>query len=472
MSTATRRRPAPENTFDRRLLAPMMLGSILNPVNSSIIAVALVPIATAFGAPASQTAWLISSLYLATSIGQPLVGRLVDTFGPRRLFVAGAILTGIAGVVGALAPSIGVLIAARVILGFGTCAGYPASMHLIRSEAKRTGMASPAGILTALSIATQTIAVVGPTLGGLLIGVGGWRATLAINVPLAAASLVLGLVFLPRATTLEAGAAAGSRVRIDVAGILLFAATLVALLLFLMDLHVAWLWLLGLAIVLGAAFARRELRARDPFIDVRVFAGNVPLLVTYLRALLAAIVSYCFLYGFTQWLEDGRGLSASAAGLVLLPVFAMGIAVSALTGRRPQIRGKLLVGAATQIVLCVLLLTVRADVPIWFLVVIAIVTGVPQGLNNLAVQNALYYQADPERMGASSGLLRTFFYLGAIFASSATGALFGARADTAGLHELALFMLGAAAVFFVVTVVDRSLARASRENTAKARAVS
>jgi MFS family permease len=70
--------------FDRRLLAPMMVGAIFNPVNSSIIAVALAPIGVAFGAPVSQTAWLISALYLATSVGQPLVGRLVDMFGPGR----------------------------------------------------------------------------------------------------------------------------------------------------------------------------------------------------------------------------------------------------------------------------------------------------------------------------------------------------------------------------------------------------
>ena len=82
--------------FPRHLLPPMMLGAILNPINSSIIAVALVPIGAAFGAPASQTAWLVSALYLATSIGQPLVGRLVDLFGPKRLFLIGAALTGIA----------------------------------------------------------------------------------------------------------------------------------------------------------------------------------------------------------------------------------------------------------------------------------------------------------------------------------------------------------------------------------------
>ncbi|MEV4049273.1 MFS transporter, partial [Streptomyces sp. NPDC049744] len=85
----------------------MLLGSVLNPVNSTIIAVALVPIGRALGAPASQTAWLVSALYLATALGQPVVGRLIDVFGPRRLFLLGTGLVGVAGVVGALAPGLG-----------------------------------------------------------------------------------------------------------------------------------------------------------------------------------------------------------------------------------------------------------------------------------------------------------------------------------------------------------------------------
>ena len=102
------------------------------------------PIGVAFGAPPSQTAWLVSALYLATAIGQPVVGRLVDIYGPRRLYLVGAALVGVAGVLGTLAPDLGVLIVARVLLGFGTCAGYPAAMYLIRSEARRTGHDSPA----------------------------------------------------------------------------------------------------------------------------------------------------------------------------------------------------------------------------------------------------------------------------------------------------------------------------------------
>lgn len=451
---------APVDRFDRRLLAPMILGSILNPINSSIIAVALVPIAVAFGAPAAETAWLVSALYVATAVGQPLVGRLVDVFGPRRLFLAGTILTGVAGVIGLLAPSIAVLVVARVILGFGTCSGYPAAMVLIGREAKRTGQQSPAGVLTALAVATQTIAVVGPTLGGVLVDVGGWRATFAINIPLAIAGVLLGLIVLPRD---DAVPEAGRRFRhLDWPGVGLFAATLVALVLFLMQPHLETLWLLGLAIVLAAGFAVLELRSDDPFVDVRVFAGDRALLATFARSMLAATVSYGYLYGFTQWLEDGRGLSASAAGLVLLSTFLVGILISVTTGRRPEVWPKLLIGGFVQVIVCAALLLVTGASPIWFLVVLAAALGIPQGLLNLANQNALYFQADPNRVGASAGLLRTFMYLGAIIASSASAGFFGQRADTGGLHELAVFMLVACALLVVLVIADRSLRRVGR----------
>ena len=121
----------------------MILGALLNPVNSSMLAVALVPIGIAFGAPPSETVWLVTGLYLATAVGQPVVGRLVDRYGPRPLYLLGAALVGLAGVLGAVAPNLGTLVLARVLIGIGTCAGYPAAMYLIRREADRTGTAQP-----------------------------------------------------------------------------------------------------------------------------------------------------------------------------------------------------------------------------------------------------------------------------------------------------------------------------------------
>jgi MFS family permease len=396
---------------------------------------------------------------LATAIGQPVVGRLIDLYGPRPLFLIGTSLTGIAGIVGTLAPDLGVLILARVLLGFGTCAGYPAAMYLIRSEAKRTGHDSPAGVLTALAVATQTIAVVGPSLGGLLIGLGGWRTTLALNIPLAAAGLLLGALRLPKSAVPERGEGERPAGGLDLAGMALFAAMLVSLLLFLMNPKADHWYLLGLAASAGTGFAVRELRVATPFIDLRVLSGNLPLMATYARALLAYVVSYAFLYGYTQWMEEGRGLSASEAGLAQLPLFTVAILVSTTTGRRKEVRVKLFVGAAGQIAACALLLLLHSSSAIWLLLVTAVVFGIPQGLNNLALQNSVYYQADPERMGSSAGLLRTFGYLGAIVASAANGAFLAHRADTNGLHHLTWFMLASAVLFLVVTVADRALSR-------------
>lgn len=453
--------------FDRRLVPPMMLGSILNPVNSTVIAVALVPIGDAFGAPPSETAWLVSALYLATALGQPIVGRLIDLFGPRRLFLLSTGLVGVAGVVGTLAPGLGVLIAARVLLGFGTCAGYPAAMALLRSEAERTGRDSPAGVLTALAVANQTIAVAGPLLGGLLIGTGGWRLTFALNVPLAAVAVTLGALRLPKQP--RPTARGGAVARIDLPGMALFAATLFSLLLFLMNPHLAAWYLPVTTVCFGAAFAARELRARAPFIDLRVLGGNAPLLATYGRALVAYVVSYAFLYGFTQWTEETYGLSPFHAGLVQIPMFLVGIGVSVTVGRHNGVLGKLLCGAAGQIAACALMPALTASSPVWMLLVVAVVFGVPQGSNSLALQNSVYVQSDPERTGSSAGLLRTFAYVGSMIASSATATSFGERAGTAGMHRLAWIMLGAGVLFLLLTVFDRSLRRPATGPAAPAR---
>lgn len=463
---APRRRQRVKDGFDRKLLPPLISGAVLNPINSTIIAVSLVPIGVAFGEPASATAWLISALYLAAAIGQPVVGRLIDMFGPRRLFLPATALVAIAGAIGTVAPNLTVLILARVILGFGTCAGYPAAMRLIRDESERTGQDSPAYVLTILAISTQTISVIGPSLGGLLIGIGGWRTTFAINIPLALFAFVLGARRFPKAPPLAERRSPTDPKRsldLDVLGMALFAGTLVALLLFLMHPRAEDWYLVVVTVVAGAAFAARELSNAHPFIDLRILTSNRPLLITYARALLAYFVAYSFIYGYTQWLEHGRGLTASQAGLATLPLFATGILVSIVSGRRTEVRGKLVVAAVGQIVGCVLLLTLHPSTEIWVLIVVALVFGIPQGLNSLALQNSVYRQANPDDIGASAGLLRTFGYLGAIISSAAQGAFYGPSADTSGMHHLALLLIGVSVAFLLITVLDRSLSRSTTQ---------
>ena len=75
-----------------RTVSPLVMGSALNPINSSVIATALVPIAAALHVPVGRTSILVSSLYLACAIAQPTAGKLAEEFGPRRVFLTGIVL--------------------------------------------------------------------------------------------------------------------------------------------------------------------------------------------------------------------------------------------------------------------------------------------------------------------------------------------------------------------------------------------
>ncbi len=101
----------------------------------------------------------------------------------------------------------------------------------------------------------------------------------------------------------------------------------------------------------------------------------------------------------------------------------------------------------------------RADSPVWLLVVLSAVVGIPHGLIGPAHQNALYAQADPARMGSTAGLLRTFMYIGALFAAAASAVFFRGGATSSGLHAMAWWLIGVAAVFLVLCTADRSLGR-------------
>lgn len=248
----------------------------------------------------------------------------------------------------------------------------------------------------------------------------------------------------------------------------LFAVLLVALMLFLMEPRAGRWYLPVLSAVAAAGFALRELRVPDPFIDLRVLGGNGPLLATYLRQLLGYTTAYAFMYGYTQWLEQGRGLGASTAGLALLPLSAAALTASALTGRREAVRAKLITGSLLQLAGCAVLLLIGDRSPFWLLLGVGVLLGVPQGLIGLATQTALYRQADPERIASAAGLLRTFMYLGALGASAATAAFYPHRADTAGLHGLALFMLAGSALLLATTLPDRSLGRLTPRDARKA----
>jgi MFS family permease len=144
--TAQTKQTARQAGFSPKFVIAASFGSVLNPVNSSIIAVALVTIGRAFGVGADSTAWLVSALYLATAIGQPTMGRLADLVGPRKVYLAGTALVGLGGLIGYLANSLPTLVIARVVIGFGTSAAYPAVMAMVRRQSQRLHLRTPGSV--------------------------------------------------------------------------------------------------------------------------------------------------------------------------------------------------------------------------------------------------------------------------------------------------------------------------------------
>src|SRR5580704_14517754 len=136
----TNREPKP---FGFRFVAPLALGAALNPINSTMLAVAIVPIADSLHVGVAQAGWLIAGLYLAAAVAQPMMGRLVDLFGPRSVYLASLVFVAVAGVIGWRATSLASLEIARVVLGIGTSGAYPSAMRLFRLEGDRLGVAPP-----------------------------------------------------------------------------------------------------------------------------------------------------------------------------------------------------------------------------------------------------------------------------------------------------------------------------------------
>jgi MFS family permease len=446
-------------TFGFRFMSPLLLGTLLNPVNSAMIATALVPIGRDLHVGSSSTAWLVASLYLAAAVGQPTMGRIAELYGPRKVNAAGFVLVLIAGIGGALAPNLGWLVVVRVLLGIGTSAAYPAAITMIRARADEARIATPGSVLGLISITSQVSAVVGPALGGLLVGLTGWRSIFLVNVPLAVAGLGLGQLWLPRDKGLRRPRpAAGGGFGLDVPGIVLFGAAMTALLLFLMRLrpHPPYA-LLAVAVALFAALVGWELRTAEPFLDIAMLVRDRGLARTYLRYAVHWLVVYSVIYGLSQWLESGRGLSPQATGLVTLPMAAVAAISAAVVSPRALVRGPMLFGTVAMIGGTLALLTLHVTTPVVVIVLMVLVLGLPQGLGSVTNQTALYHQSPPERMGSASGLLRTSQYIGAIVQSSLVGFVFGTRASDAGLHDLAVILSMVGVVLFVITVTDRAV---------------
>ncbi len=439
-------------------------GTILMGLNSAIIAVALIPIASFYndhgGIP-----WLVSSLYIAAAIGSPLGGRFADLFGPRRIYLLGLVIIIAASVAGPFLPSVTWLIIDRVVLGLGTSLQFPAAMAIIRQQAAAREV-SAVRALGIVAVCGQTTAALGPTIGGLVTLVWGWQGIFWVNVPFVLNSLIWVLITVPRDPRgRRSGGVRRVLAKIDPLGILLLIAALVLLMLGLLSLetHPNWLYLVAVAPVI-AALVLWERRTASPFIDVRLFAQYPQVAMTCLRGVATFVSFYCIFYGFPQWLEEFRGMNPGEAGLLVFPTFGVGVVSTILAtrlGHRFTPRVLLIVGNSAMVLAGgLIVLTIHTDAPIWLLIIAGAMMGIPNGFNNLGNQMILHSNAPEAVAGVASGLYRTSQYIGATLA--AVICAFALKADSlnGGITTLGACIGGMGAALLILNLLQfRSTSR-------------
>lgn len=453
-----------KKAISRPILLSMAIGTILNPLNSSMISVALVVLAFDFDVSTTHITLVISAFYLTAAVGQPLMGGLADRFGPRRVFLAGMVLVVISGVLGPFARNFGVLLAARVVQALGTSTAFPSAVALIRSLSATRGGDVQSGLST-IAVANSLGAAFGPIVGGLAVAFGGWQALFWLNIPFALLAMVAVWFAVPPDPKTVGISARKALVDSDPVGIILFAVTVLALLLFVLSLPTSpYWWLIPILAVAAAGFLWREITATSPFLNVRMLGRNRPLLAVYGQFLLFNVVYYGAFYGIPQWLEVVRGYSAAQVGLIMLPLAALGAAstpVASALIRRSSTRFVLIAGSALLCLGSAAILSFDADLSVWLVVAILAIMGIPYGLSNLGLQTRMYSAADGSQVSIAAGLFQTSRYLGAILSTSILGVAFASRIGSSELHIMALIMAVLAAVLIVLNLFPTA-ARVSR----------
>jgi len=434
-----------------RFMLPLLLGTMMNPLNSTMLATALATLCNSFQISNGQGAILITSLYITSTVAQPLMGRLADIYSAKKVNTAGFLLVMLAALTGIFAPTFGWLVVSRILLGLGTSAAYPSAMALIGKRYALEGRPIPGPVLGLTAISAQVTLVLGPTLGGFLTQAFGWRGIFMINVPWVIVGLLLSRALPNYPPANRTDKKMNVWQRLDGTGILLFTAFLMSLLGILTNKEITW-YLLPVVIVAIVALCIWEWQHDAPFIDVKLLVHKPALSAVYIRGMVTSYVLYLMLYGLPQWLQAVRHLQPMHAGMFMLPNSLMAIGAGLLISRikRPTVQNVL--GVAILIAVCGGLFLLNAQIPLAMVMGIGIIAGLAEGTNIIANQSLLNAEAPLAQKGVSFGLFRTAAYIGAILSGSQLKTSFKNGVTDQSFHHLSFYISIACGLLLLLLV--------------------
>lgn len=442
-------------------LGAALLASSLMPLNSTMIAVALPEIAREFARPPGTVAQAVVASYLVAAIVlQGPGGKLGDRLGHRGVLSLGLALVAVGAVLGLVAPALGALAVARVLMAAGGAAIVPATVALLRIELPSQRRGRAFGLFGAVM---SLAAGIGPVVGGELVSAFGWPSIFAANLPvIGVAVAVLAATGRIRRTEPQ------DRPRMDVLGTVLLTATLAALVLGLQTSGSTAAVLLGACAALLVPLVWWERRAADPVVAFRLF-GLVAFTAGSLLVALQNLVMYTLLFELPQVLSALLAVDAAATGRLLVAMTAAMILASLVAGRLTDAIGARLVavGGTVTCLAAVGLLAAAELSSLPSLVLPLAVLGLGVGLATPAAQSASLAAVPRERSGAAAGIGSTMRYLGGVVGVALLGRLVdltGDRPAVLGEHRTILGVFAGALVAGLACAVALP-GRSAREPT-------
>ncbi len=428
MSTVHHQAPAVDRPW--AALWSLVIGFFMILVDSTIVSVANPAIMKGLDAGIDQVIWVTSAYLLAYAVPLLITGRLGDRFGPRRMFLGGLAVFTTASLLCGLAPSIGLLIAARALQGFGASFMTPQTMAVIT----RIFPPNRRGAAMAIWGSTAGVAMlVGPIAGGLLVDGLGWEWIFFVNVPVGIVGFVLASRFVPVLPT--------NAHRFDLLGVALSAIGMFLLVFGIQEGETydwgtivgpitVWGLIITGIVVLAAFLLWQRFQKGEPLLPLALFAdrnfslGNVA--ITAVGFTVASMSLPIIFY-----VQLVRGLTPTQSALIMVPTAVLALVLAPVSGRlidkyNPRwfaVLGVVLLSAA--LFWYAWLINEQAGV-LWLLLPAALM-GFSNAFVWAPIANATTRNLPPRQAGAGSGVYNTTRQVGSVLGSASIAALIQAR---------------------------------------------
>ena len=426
-----------EERRKRLALAGVMLSIFLAAMESTVVATAMPRVVTSLGG-LEMYSWVFSGFLLTSTVTMPLWGRLSDLYGRRPIFLAGLVLFLAGSALSGASRDMTQLIVFRMLQGLGAGSLMPIGMTVV---GELFGLERRAKLQGYISGVWGVASLLGPLIGGVLTDHASWRWVFYINLP-------FGLVAMALITSALADAAGGERRPvIDYAGLGLFAAGVSALLVGVLEAGRVGAWgggdvvgPLAVALVTLPAFLVVERRVAEPILPLRLF-GNRVVLAGAATGFLAGMAMFGAISFVPLFLQSVSGMSATAAGSVLVP-FVLGWVAKSITSARLVLRigYRVVVVAGMACLTLAFLLLSRWSVALTQGTAMrdALLGGIGMGLTMVPMLIAVQSAVPRTDLGAATSMIQFFRTVGGAIGLAVMGAVMAWRLGAGASHAEAL----------------------------------